>query len=60
LKSKFGKLKNEALKDEKAAPKMYKKLLKAAKTKKDKNTIKGIIKQERHHHKLVKELKGVK
>lgn len=44
----------DMLKDEKKAPIQYKKLLETAKTKQEKNTIRGIIKQEKLHYKKLR------
>jgi rubrerythrin len=56
-KDKLRQLIKEALADEKHAPIEYMKLLRQAKTLKDKRTIRGIIKDEKRHYKLVKNLK---
>lgn len=44
-------------KDEKAAPRSYSKLLKKVTTKRDKRIVRGIIKDERRHLKLLKTIR---
>lgn len=50
------KLLNYLKADEKKAPKNYSKLLKQVKTKGDKQTIRGIIKDEKSHLRKLKQL----
>lgn len=51
---------SELMKDEKKAPKDYKGFLDTLRTKKDKDIIRGIIKQERRHLKLLKQIRSRK
>lgn len=46
----------EALRDEKKAPKEYRRLLKEIKDPKAKRVIRGIIKDERRHYKLLRKM----
>ena len=48
----------EALKDEKRAPAEYKRLLKSIKDPKDRKVIRGIIRDERRHYKLLKRMEN--
>jgi rubrerythrin len=48
---------NEAMKDEKQAPIMYKKLVNTLNTKRDKKIVHGIIKQEREHLSKLKQIR---
>lgn len=44
--------------DEKSAPKMYNKLIVKLKSNRDKNIVRGIIKQERRHLKKLKTIRS--